>query len=143
MKRALRPGPGVPTLFVSFWRKSGRPPGLSRGFCIGDKTGTYLTNRFVSGHGFSRAAAGRGWREGGRPPGLSRAFALGTKLEPISQIALYQGTASAVPQPGRQRAWALAPDGACLTGAWAKAPTFSASCWARLKSCPDTNRKNL
>src|SRR5271157_2481406 len=46
------------------------------------------------------------------------------ELEPISSIALYQGTASAVPQPGQQRTWALAPDGACFNDAGAKAPTF-------------------
>ncbi len=44
--------------------------------------------------------------------------------------------------PGQQRPWALAPDGPSLTVAGAKAPDLSAPGSARLKSCPDTNRRD-
>src|SRR5271157_2393683 len=75
MKRALRPGPRVPHPFRPLLAKEWETPGTCRGaFCIGDKTGTYLRNRFVSGHGFSRAAArsrlARGWETAGPVAGL-------------------------------------------------------------------------
>jgi len=51
------------------------------------------------------------------------------------ESASYQGTASAVPQPSRERNGALAPETAS-TGAKARVPVAHS---ARLKSCPDTN----
>ena len=56
----------------------------------------------------------------------------------VLTIALYQGTASAVP-PRRQRKLGFSP---CKIHSGAKAPSFlNGSLSARLKSRPDTNRR--